>query len=175
MIGAPAVVKTPRLTLMALSAEELAQLFPYSAELEATLGIPICEGMLTLPVKRACGVKLSRMRRTPTADRLWLTYWLMVHADVGIGLIGYKGAPDPDGEVEMGYGIDETYWGQGFTTEAVGGMVDWALAQTACRRVTAKVNLDNPASVRVLQKNNFELERISAAFYHYAITKKRSP
>ncbi len=46
---------------------------------------------------------------------------------VVIGEMGCKGGPDAAGTVEIGYGIIPAYRGQGYATEAVGALVDWAV------------------------------------------------
>jgi RimJ/RimL family protein N-acetyltransferase len=58
----------------------------------------------------------------------------------------------------MGYCLDEPAWGQGFATEAVGAMLQWALDTLDLNRVQAEVDTRNPASGRVLEKLGFVRE-----------------
>ena len=55
------------------------------------------------------------------------------------------------------YGIAEEHQGRGYATEAVTAAVSWALQQNAVSCVTAEVDKDNIASIRVLEKSGFEL------------------
>ncbi|MFN8168777.1 MAG: GNAT family N-acetyltransferase [Candidatus Nanopelagicales bacterium] len=71
-----------------------------------------------------------------------------------IGGIGFLHAPDPDGTVEIGYGLAESARGQGYATEAVEAMVAFAMAQGASA-VVAMTTADNAPSQRVLQRCGF--------------------
>jgi [ribosomal protein S5]-alanine N-acetyltransferase len=73
-----------------------------------------------------------------------------------IGGVGFFGPPQ-DGEVEIGYGIVPSRQRRGYATEAVRAMVADVLQIDAVRTVTANVDLDNPASVRVLEKSGLTL------------------
>ena len=76
----------------------------------------------------------------------------------GAGLIGFKGAPNQEGEAEIGYGIDPEYQGQGYTIEAARALIRWAFQDPACRAVVAPKTLkSNPGSNRVLQKLGMRL------------------
>jgi ribosomal-protein-alanine N-acetyltransferase len=56
-----------------------------------------------------------------------------------------------------GYLFARTYWGQGFATECVRAMVDYARAEGATR-LSASCHVDNVASARVLAKGGLMLE-----------------
>lgn len=60
-------------------------------------------------------------------------------------------------EVRLGYLLSEDAWGQGIASELVSGFVGWCREQTSISSITGGVALDNPASMRVLQKNGFQL------------------
>jgi RimJ/RimL family protein N-acetyltransferase len=77
------------------------------------------------------------------------------HAGLLIGGVGFKGPPDPAGEVEIGYGVAEEWRGQGLTTEAARLLVAMALADPAVWAVTARTDPGNAASARVLAKLGF--------------------
>jgi ribosomal-protein-alanine N-acetyltransferase len=55
---------------------------------------------------------------------------------------------------ELGYTLGRAYWGKGYATEAVQGMLDYA-RQLGLRRLEAYSFVDNPASARVLEKAGF--------------------
>jgi [ribosomal protein S5]-alanine N-acetyltransferase len=74
---------------------------------------------------------------------------------LAIGQIGFKGQPDTDGVVEIGYGLNATHHNQGYASEAVGALVDWAFKSGFARRVTAETLPTNLASNRLLEKLDF--------------------
>ncbi|MEI8057772.1 MAG: GNAT family N-acetyltransferase [Actinomycetes bacterium] len=68
-----------------------------------------------------------------------------------IGGIGFINPPDADGFAEVGYGIAESYQGQGFATEALLVVIDYARTQGALG-VIAVTEIDNLPSQRLAQR-----------------------
>lgn len=93
----------------------------------------------------------------------WYTNRLIFRLEDGayIGSAAFMNSPekDPDkvGLIEIGYSMKEEYRSQGYMTEAIGAMCDWALAQPKVYGMIAGVKDDNPASIRVLEKCGFEM------------------
>ena len=106
-------------------------------------------------MKKAYGDMIETMKRLPGQEE-WGSEWkISLASGLTIGGIGFKGAPDGEGTVEIGYGIDAAYQGNGYATEAVNGMVKWAFAQENVRCVTAQTEQDNNRSKKVLRNNGF--------------------
>ena len=85
----------------------------------------------------------------------WYAIWMVTRRDgVQVGDLSFKGLNE-DGYVEIGYGISDEFQGQGYATEAVKAVVDWALMQDGVLRVEAETEPDNTASQRVLAKCGF--------------------
>lgn len=86
-------------------------------------------------------------------------YWLSSKENAGqhtlIGSGGFKGKPDFDGTVEVGYGVLPEFQNKGYATEAMQGLVTWAVCQKSVLRVIAEAFPDNVPSVRVLAKCGF--------------------
>ena len=59
---------------------------------------------------------------------------------------------------EIGYWLAVPFWGHGIMTRAAGQICREAFARYDLARIYARVNTRNPASRRVLEKNNFVLE-----------------
>jgi RimJ/RimL family protein N-acetyltransferase len=148
-------IQTERLNLLALRPDQLRLILDDPGRLEQELGLPISRANDSQPVRRAIGLKLDKMSGLATERHPWYTYWLVVvkAGPYGAGMAGFKGEPDQDGTVEIGYGIDPGYRNQGYTTEAARALIAWAFAHPACRAVIAPgTQKDNPASNRVLAK-----------------------
>lgn len=89
-------------------------------------------------------------------DYMWYTAWkISLPGDIPVGDLCFKGPPDAENAVEIGYGIYSSYEGKGYATEAVHLAVEWALAQKNCFYVLAQTEEGNRASERVLEKNGF--------------------
>ena len=67
-----------------------------------------------------------------------------------VGLISFR--PDRG---EIGFWVGPPFWGTGFASEAVEGLVAHLFRTRDLPRVTAEVQADNEASVRVLEKAGF--------------------
>jgi [ribosomal protein S5]-alanine N-acetyltransferase len=88
-----------------------------------------------------------------------------------------EGDPPQDGEVEIGYGIVPSRQRRGYATEAVQAMVADILQLDAVQAVIANVDLDNPASIRVLEKSGMMLgvRREQQATYHIRRADRANP
>lgn len=85
----------------------------------------------------------------------WYAIWMIEGKDgTHMGDLSFKGLR-PDGWVEIGYGINDEYRGQGMATEAVNAAAAWALQQPGVTRVEAETEPDNVPSQRVLSKCGF--------------------
>ena len=154
-------IRTPRLILIPATAESL------SAELIS----PRALGELL-----GCDVPASWPPELYDADAVrWTLTWLAEHPDQLewslyyvaevppapndharlVGVCGYKGGPDPAGEVEIGYGIVPERRRRGFASEAVRGMLARAFADPRVTSVIAHTLSELAASIGVLQTTGF--------------------
>jgi [ribosomal protein S5]-alanine N-acetyltransferase len=75
-----------------------------------------------------------------------------------IGNGGFKGEPDAQGTVEIGYSVLPQFEGHGYATEGSKGLLDWVLGRAEVKRVIAQASPQNRASERVLEKLGFSLK-----------------
>lgn len=86
-------------------------------------------------------------------------HWAIALDDVAVGGCGlHPGSGRFSCEVEVGYWLGQAYWGRGVATEIVRVLAERAFAMPGVVRVFAGVHADNPASMRVLERNGFERE-----------------
>ena len=105
--------------------------------------------------RAAYGEMLSGCKGDPE-NRVWYAPWAMTLKDTQeyVGDLGFKG-PVKKHAVEIGYGVLPEYEGQGYTTEAVQAMTQWAFQQKEVVFVEAETDPENKASQRVLEKCGF--------------------
>ncbi|MEU6463585.1 GNAT family N-acetyltransferase [Streptomyces sp. NPDC046976] len=86
------------------------------------------------------------------------TSFTLVRTEDGraVGALGFHGAPDEDGRVEIGYNLVEEVRGQGYATEALRTLARWALARDDVRTLYARAQKTNTASQGVLVRAGFE-------------------
>lgn len=144
---------TRRLTLVpfALDLVRLAAAGDWDA-LEECLSARVLPRWAEDPARKYLPTLLSALEAHP-ASSVWRGY-LMLHTtdQAVIGSAGFKGPPDRDGTVEIGYGIVPAYRRQGYTFEAVRALVEWAFGHPEVMRVTAQCDDGNAGSIRILEK-----------------------
>ena len=63
-------------------------------------------------------------------------------------------------KAEFGYVLSRPHWGKGLMTEALGALVNWAVAQRGIHRLWALCDVENVASARVLEKVGLQREGV---------------
>src|SRR3954470_16469578 len=66
--------------------------------------------------------------------------------------IGSIGVTLQGGRAVFGYALAKKFWGHGFAAETLTYLVDWSLAQPTIWRAWAFCDVENPRSVRVMEK-----------------------
>lgn len=61
-------------------------------------------------------------------------------------------------EADIGYELDNRYWGQGYATEAAQALVDFGFKELRLHRIWAQCIAENGASAHVLEKLGMRLE-----------------
>jgi ribosomal-protein-alanine N-acetyltransferase len=126
----------PRLTLTALSAEELERIRWASQD------------------KDAHAMFVERLRADPDARGWWV--WLAALPDgQEIGNGGFGGRPGPNRRLTAGYSVHEEHRGKGYATEILALLTAWALARPEVDLVRVTIASGNLPSLRVAEKCGF--------------------
>jgi RimJ/RimL family protein N-acetyltransferase len=148
---------TGRLRLVAGTKELAAAEIEDKAEFAKLLGALVPETWPPDNLRDVLGYFYALYEEHPESEG-WLT-WYAVRIDndypILCGGVGFKGPPDRRGMVEIGYSVLPEFGGQGLATEMVAGIVRWAKQQLQVAQIEAETNIDNKASIRVLEKNTF--------------------
>jgi RimJ/RimL family protein N-acetyltransferase len=156
-----APILTPRLELRLLS----------STLLEAALArdFETCTRLLGTPAPRQwlarpglIGLRLRELQLHPEYEP-WSLRGICLRSDGEmIGHIGFHSAPDPDylrpnvsGAVEFGYHIYRGYRHRGYATEAVQGLIDWAIRTQGVTRLVVSIAPTNRASKAIARRFGF--------------------
>lgn len=145
---------TARLTLRPASAAEVARSLSPPAELAKVAG-PVSPDWPPRYWDASAVDWLNKRLAVPQPDG-WYAWFLRLHSGLLIGTAGFTGPPS-EGIVEIGYGLVESRWRQGFATEAVGALISWALTDSTITRIRAHTLRGDPASSGVLRKNGFAI------------------
>ncbi|ARI77600.1 GNAT family N-acetyltransferase [Halobacillus mangrovi] len=72
-----------------------------------------------------------------------------------VGDIGFKGMPDSEGTIEIGYHIVASERNQGYASEAVENLCSWAFTYPGVKGIEAQCDKTNIPSQKVLINNGF--------------------
>lgn len=146
---------TDRLRIVPLTLPQLESWIHDIPALERELGCR-CPAPLSGEFRRIVGAQHAVAARD-AGHYLFYTFWLLIES-AGKAVVGsacFKGVPNADGEIEIGYGLEQGCEKQGYMTEAVRALCAWAGQQPGVLHVIAETDADNLASQRVLQRAGF--------------------
>ena len=156
-MSAPTTLKTPRLVLRRPVADDAKAMF------ETYASDPQVTRYLTWRTHESIERAHTFLRRCDTVWTEGTAFPWIITLDGR--LIGIIEARLDDHRAEIGYALARAAWGRGHATEAAQAVVDWALTQSAVRRVWAYVDTENASSARVLEKAGMSREgRVRAWF-----------
>ncbi|MEF7493967.1 GNAT family protein [Lysinibacillus sphaericus] len=72
-----------------------------------------------------------------------------------IGTCGYLNYEKEHNRIEMGYDLHPAYWRQGIMQETLGKIIHFAFTSMEINKIEAKVEPENKASIRLLEKLKF--------------------
>jgi len=74
-----------------------------------------------------------------------------------VGVIGLKSIDKVNKKANLGYWIDEEYWGKGIATASVQLIISYTFSELGLQEIYAYVFPENKPSIRVLEKNGLNL------------------
>ena len=155
------MIETQRLIIRPLSFDELTMHLKSPDKLAEEMGLIPSKSLIDSEAKDAIIHDLLPKLADSNKDSLFYTMWIIIGKSEKaiIGGICFHGEPDENGEVEIGYGIDEDYRNKGYMTETIDGLIHWLQNNKKARAVIAETDYSNRSSIRVLEKNDFRLLR----------------
>lgn len=100
--------------------------------------------------------KQAKLSEANPKNSIWHNFWFLIRkSDRVVVSADFKNGPSAEGEAEIGYGLGPQHEHNGYMTEAINAMCQWALNQEGVSAVIAETDLDNAASQRVLERCGF--------------------
>ncbi|HVM90104.1 MAG TPA: GNAT family N-acetyltransferase [Puia sp.] len=153
------MVETDRLIIIPLDCRQLRLYMQNSRKLDKELRISHTVRITPPRIRdRTEYLIIPEMKKADKDNYLYYTFWIVVEKSSRnvVAELGFKGGPNENGEVEIGYGTFFGYRRKGIMTEAVGGIIRWARNRSDVNCILAETDEENNASIKVLQKNHFE-------------------
>jgi ribosomal-protein-alanine N-acetyltransferase len=147
------ILRTQRLDLYCLTAEELFAIGEKD-DVFAGRSFENPHGVIT-------GEKLPRTNRVQDVrehpENIKWYYRMIVDRErnMAVGSVSFHGAPDERGMIEIGIGISPEEQGQGFASEALLGMWNWAAHQPGVKFLRYTVSPNNRPSIAIIKKFEF--------------------
>lgn len=168
------VVRSPRLNLIAATTELIEKDIEGRKVLAEALGVKIPESWP--PALYGPRAKQFALEQLDDASEQGWSFWYVTTHDKPaelVGTCGFKGRPDEQGSVEIGYSIVAAYQRLGYATEAVIRLVGWAFSHHNVHEVCAETLPHLSQSIRVLEKNGFKRSGMGSetGVIRYAITR----
>jgi len=86
--------------------------------------------------------------------------WMIEERATGafVGTCGFLGIERQHSRMEIGYDLARQHWGKGLMPEAVRAVLDFGFGPLAANKIEARVDPDNAASIRLMDKLGFVRE-----------------
>lgn len=106
---------------------------------------------------------------------LFSTLWTIISKkdNAMVGDICITGEPNVSGQIEIGYGTYEAFRNQGYMTEAVGAIMQWAKSIEEVKSILAITEKSNIASQAILIKNQFQQFHDTETLIHWTYEIKK--
>jgi len=100
--------------------------------------------------------RIPRIRKDPNLTPYLLRLAVLKENREIIGSAGFHDAPDENGMIEIGLGVEEAFRGQGFAQEILLGMWGWVIEQPGVKVLRYTVTPDNAPSQAIIKKFGFD-------------------
>jgi ribosomal-protein-alanine N-acetyltransferase len=156
-------LESKRLRIMPLNHKRLLQYLKAEGYFEKDNGLPYTGRTISRDVKEMVdNFTMPKIKSASDDDYLFYSFWVVINKSTGeiVAELGFKGPPDEEGRIEIGYGTMPEQENRGYMSEAVATMLQWGKENPRVRLILAETDQSNQRSIRVLQKNGFiEFER----------------
>lgn len=151
------ILESQRLFIRPLSYYQLVQYIRFNNSLEHELGLKFCTRTMSAELVEAFEDVILPSVAKPENNYLFSTLWTIIHKEkkIMVGDICFKGEPNEAGEIEIGYGTYTDFQNQGYMTEAIKELIQWAFRQQGVFSILAETEKNNFPSSKVLMRHNF--------------------
>lgn len=160
------IIETERLLLFPMTFQFISKMINNDITAYEEFGIKPIDEWPSMDIKKILPIIKDKLSSQPVPDGFgpWLFVDKLNNRIVGDG--GFKGIPNKNGEIDLGYGIIESRRRQGYGFEAVTSLINWGLSQNNVKVITADCLKNNLASSNLLRKSGMvELKQDNELIY----------
>jgi RimJ/RimL family protein N-acetyltransferase len=100
--------------------------------------------------------RVPQVKTDPTCNKWFVRFIVLKETKEVIGSTSFHGAPDENGMIEIGLGIEEAFHNQGYAREALVALWQWACGFSEVKRLRYTVSPDNLPSIAVINYFGFD-------------------
>jgi ribosomal-protein-alanine N-acetyltransferase len=160
-------IKTKRLTLRQITSGDSAAIFKNFSDPEIAMWF--FEQPLTKIEQAEEFVELFNTEFQQGVGLTWVIE--LKENNQCIGTCGY-GAVEFGATGEIGFDLAKGYWGKGLMSESLVSIVDYGFSVLNLLKVEAHTYSSNARAKRLLEKLNFQLEKISVDSHYYFLSRQ---
>lgn len=147
---------TDRLIIMTLNYEMINTIINDRDNFQEKFGFGISEDWPLQAISRILPNYMEMIKESPEEAKWGI--WIIIDrvSNKLVGDLGYKGEPDEEGIIEVGYSIIKDFRNKGLITEGVNELIEWAFENGEVQKIVAGCLVDNYPSIKVLEKLGFQ-------------------
>jgi ribosomal-protein-alanine N-acetyltransferase len=150
------VIDTPRLELHHISAKGIIDLYENKDDVEGVAGRSFSNPhRVLIDDSGPLGWRVPQVKDDPSINKWFVRFIVLKETSEVIGSTSFHGAPDADGMIEIGLGIEEPFQNKGYAKEALIGMWNWACGFSEVKTLRYTVSPDNLPSIAVIKYFGF--------------------
>jgi RimJ/RimL family protein N-acetyltransferase len=151
------LITTVRLELHHIPVDGLISLLEEKNDFLAIAGRPITNPHKVLVADEGpLAWRVPQVKKDPTTNKWFVRFIVLKSTGEIIGSTSFHGVPDSEGMMEIGIGIEEKFWGNGYAKEALLGMWRWVCGEPGVKTLRYTVSPTNTASVKIIEGYAFE-------------------
>ena len=151
------LIQTDRLDLHHISSEDLIDLFENRDDTNALSGQAFSNPLRVLiDFQGPLAWRVPQVKINPEVNK-WFVRWAVLRSTQEvIGSSSFHGAPDENGMMEIGLGVETAFQRQGFGREILQGMWGWVVNEPGVKTLRYTVSPTNMASIALINSLGFE-------------------
>ena len=151
------LIQTERLDLHHIEAADLINLFENRNDAQALSGKAFTNPLRVLiDFQGPLAWRVPQVKENPEVNK-WFVRWAVLRSTQEvIGSTSFHGAPDGEGMIEIGLGIEPAFQGKGYAKESLQAMWLWAVGFPEVRTLRYTVSPDNLPSIAVIKYFGFD-------------------
>lgn len=151
-------VSTERLKIVPLNEYNLELSIINFNKMEKSLGLTVTDKNIGFREKNVFKIRLNDVKNN-NSKYMWYTTWVVILKSENriIGHIMLKGYPNEQGEVNIGYYMQEHYREKGYMSEAINKLIRWIFSNSYVKYIVADTLKTNTTSQNLLKKIGMKL------------------